>query len=106
MISCRALGTWRWPLARGRITAIDVERNREKRTARLAVAYEFSVGADGPYTGESFWRPQFAEEKGVGIARKRLRLHQEVTVRYRPDDPSVNSLDGGVSRLLKSLRQP
>lgn len=97
---------WRWPLAHGQITAIDIERNREKRTARLAVAYEFSVGTDGPYTGESFWRPQFAEERRVGVARKKLHLHQEVTIRDRPDDPSMNSLRGGVSSLLKAATQP
>lgn len=97
------LFSWRWPLAEGAVTAVDVERNREKKTARLAVAYEFSVGEDGPYTGESFWTPAFAQERSVAAARRKLRPHQRVTVRYRPDDPSVNTLVGGVTKLLKSI---
>ncbi len=52
------LWSWRWPVAEGEVTAVDIERMRHDRnsdTARLAVAYEFSVGDDGPYTGECFW---------------------------------------------------
>jgi hypothetical protein len=97
------LWSWRWPVASGKVTAFDVERNREKQTARLALAYEFSIGIDGPYTGECFWQPAFSSERRVAMARRILRLHQSVQVRYRPDDPSVNTLDGGVGKLLKSI---
>jgi hypothetical protein len=41
------LWSWRWPLAEGEVTAVDIERMRHDRnseTARIAVAYEFSVG--------------------------------------------------------------
>ena len=33
-------------------------------------------------------------------ARKKVRRNQKVRVRYRPDDPSVNAIDGGVAGLL------
>jgi hypothetical protein len=85
-----------WPQARGEITAIDVERVRHSRgsdTLRLAVTYKFSLGSDGPYTGESFWQPPFLTNKRVAGARHKLRLRQSVNVRYRSDDPSVNRLD-------------
>jgi hypothetical protein len=92
-----------WPMAEGEITAVDVERVRHSRggdTLRLAVAYKFSVGDDGPYTGESFWRPAFFVNRRVAAARHKLHLSQAVRVHYRPDDPSVNALDRGVWRLL------
>jgi Protein of unknown function (DUF3592) len=92
----------RWPVVMGQVTAVDVQRNREKQTAKLAVAYEFSLGNDGPYSGEIFWQPAFSSERRVTEARRRIRLRQPVRVRYRPDDPSVNTLEGGVSRFLKS----
>ena len=62
----------------------------------MAVAYKFSIGNDGPYTGESFWKPAFFSKKRVLAARRNIRVHQQVIVRYRPDDPSVNKLDGRV----------
>jgi hypothetical protein len=46
--------SWRWPASGGRVTAVDVERIRHSRgrdTLRLAIAYEFSLGDDGPYPG-------------------------------------------------------
>jgi len=36
------LWSWRWPVTEGEVTAVGGD------TARLAVAYEFSVGDDGP----------------------------------------------------------
>lgn len=98
------LWAWCWPVAHGQITAVDIERIRRDHTyeARLAVAYEFSVGDDGPYTGESFWKPMFFSVKRVAAARRRIRIRGRVTVRFRPDDPSVNTIDGGVKALLKS----
>jgi hypothetical protein len=95
--------SWRWPVADGEITAVDIERNRDSdggETVRLAVAYKFSLGDDGPYTGESFWTPTYAQKTRVARARRRFRLRQKVRVRYRPDDPSVNRLSGGVKGQL------
>jgi hypothetical protein len=103
--SISLLWSWRWPVAEGEITAADVVRNREKHTAMLDLAYEFFVGDDGPYTGTYVWRPAFAQERAVADAKRRLRLHQPVRVRYRPGDPSINTLDGSMRRLLKSLAE-
>src|SRR5712672_107593 len=103
------LWSWRWPLANGEITAVDVERVRDSRgrhEARLAVAYEFSVGDDGPYTGECFWTPAFFSLKRVASARRKIRIRRRVSVRYRQDDPSVNTLDHGVRGLLKAAGAP
>jgi len=85
-----------WPTVDGTTTAVDVERIPHARgpdSLRLAVAYQFSIGGDGPYTGESLWHPVFCEIRRVRAAKRKLRVHQHVLVRYRPDDPSVNRLD-------------
>jgi hypothetical protein len=37
----------------------------------------------------------------MSSARKKLHKRSPVRVRYRRDDPSVNTLDGGVARLLR-----
>ena len=103
------LWSWRWPLANGEVTAVDVERIKDSRgryQARLPVAYEFSVGDDGPYTGECFCRPAFFSLKRVASARRKIRIRRRVSVRYRPDDPSVNTLDHGVRGLLKVVGAP
>ena len=89
----------RWPKSEGEITAVEAERvrhNRREEMLRLAIAYKFSVGEDGPYTGESFWSPNFFVKKRIIAARRKFRLRQRVTVRYRSDDPSVNKLDSSV----------
>jgi len=93
------LWSWTWPTVDGNITEVLVERirhNRNPDTFRLSVTYEFSVGTDGPYTGESFWAPTFCRKRRVTAARHTIRRHQRVPVRYRPDDPSVNRLDRSV----------
>jgi hypothetical protein len=98
------LWSWRWPVAEGEVTAVDIERMRHDRnsdTARLAVAYEFSVGDDGPYTGECFWVPAFCSVRRIASARRKPHIRDPLRVRYRPGDPSVNTLDGGVARLLR-----
>lgn len=60
------LWSWRWPEAKGEITAVDVEKpKRRNGSLRLAVAYKFSVNGDGPYTGESFWTPALATKRRV-----------------------------------------
>jgi hypothetical protein len=103
------LWSWRWPVAEGEVTEVISERvGRNRDQARLAVAYEFSVSTDGPYTGECFWTPAFFQVRRVASARKKIRRFAGVRVRYRPDDPSVNRLDGGVAKLLKEsdLRRP
>jgi hypothetical protein len=94
-----------WPVADGMVTEVVSERlGRDQERIRLAVAYEFSIGDDGPYTGESFWTPAFCQLRRVADARKRIRKRQRIQVRYRSSDPSVNTLNGGVRRLLKNLR--
>jgi hypothetical protein len=100
------LWSWSWPCADGKITEVLGEKmqNDSKKRARLAVAYEFCVRADGPYTGECFWTPFVFSLSRVAKARRRVRRNQRVRVRYRPDDPSVNTLDGGVASLLKRQR--
>lgn len=91
------LWCWRWPIAEGEVTEVILERIRYRTsnsdTIRLAIAYEFSVSSDGPYTGESFWRPVFPSMKRLQHAKGKFRRHQQVLVRYRSDDPSVNTLD-------------
>ncbi len=93
-----------WPVAEGVVTEVISERlGRDQQRIRLAVAYEFSIGEDGPYTGEAFWTPAFCQKRRLADARRRIRRRRKVTVRYRPSDPSVNTLDGGIPRLLKAL---
>ena len=97
------LWSWRWPLADGTVTEVLVERirhNRGRDSFRLSVTYKFSVGDDGPYTGESFWTPAFCVNKRVVAARRKIRSGQPVRVRYRQDDPSINRLDHSVWREL------
>ena len=91
--------SWRWPSAAGRITAVETERLHHYRrgdTYQLAVAYEFTIGSDGPYTGESFWEPFLFNKRRALAARHRFHVNQLVTIRYRSDDPSVNRLDRSV----------
>lgn len=99
--SLSLLWSSRWPEAIGEITAIDIERiehTRGRDTLRLAIAYKFSVGDDGPYTGEAFWEPSFFSNRRVPEARHKVHMHQQVLVHYRPDDPSVNKLDSRIFR--------
>jgi hypothetical protein len=88
--------SWRWPEIPGEVTAVDVVRTVDSEgvvTFRLAIAYKFCIGADGPYTGESFWTPTLSPKKRVFSARDSVHVRQQVIVRYRPDDPSVNKID-------------
>jgi hypothetical protein len=98
------LGAWRWPVAQGAITEVEVERiqHSDGESWRLSVTYKFSVGADGPYTGESFWQPTFSWNAmgKLRSARRELHIGHPVQVRYRADDPSINKLDGGVRKML------
>jgi hypothetical protein len=93
------LWSWRLPETPGEVTAVDVDRVQDSdgvETFRLAVAYKFSIGNDGPYTGESFWQPTVSSKKRIFSARDRIGVNQKVNVHYRPDDPSVNKLDRSV----------
>jgi hypothetical protein len=97
------LWSWRWPTATGEVTEALAERlqhGNQGNTFRLAVAYEFSLAEDGPYTGESFWTPAFCQKRRVISARRKFRRHQKVYVRYRPNDASINKLDRSVWRGL------
>ena len=97
------LWSWSWPTVDGEVTEVIVERIRHSRnpdTLRLSVTYEFSIGSDGPYTGESFWAPAFCRKRRVVASRHKMHTHKRVLVRYRKDDPSVNRLDWSVWREL------
>jgi hypothetical protein len=86
--------SWRWPTSKGEVIAVDIEPLAQRRYGpdiRLAVAYRFSLGDDGPYTREFFWEPN--SSANVLAAKDNLRVGQSVMVRYRRDDPSVNTLD-------------
>jgi hypothetical protein len=93
----------RWPTVSGEVTEILAERlshGNKGDTLRLSVAYKFSVGSDGPYTGEDFWRPIFCTVRRVRGARRKIHVRQRVLIRYRADDPSVNTLHPQVWRNL------
>ena len=88
---------WRWPTVEGVITAADLIYGRYPA---IVIVYEFSVGEDGPYTGQSrspFW---FGSTNVNGI-NKQLAAGERVLVRYRPNQPSVNKLDSSVWRDLE-----
>ena len=58
--------SWKWPSVQGTITEVLIERlhpTSGNERCRLSVTYEFSVGADGPYTGEDFWNPYFFSKR-------------------------------------------
>jgi len=74
----------RWPEAEGTITRAYLDPHER---GGLTVAYEFSIGEDGPYTGES----QCADVVDID----RFKIGQTVLVRYRKDDPTVNKIDPG-----------
>lgn len=94
----------RWPVANGEITLVDVEQTKNHEY-RLSVAYKFSLGDDGPYTGEGFWTPAISWHglQKVERAQAALQIGQRIEVRYRPDDPSVNKVNGGVRRLVQTI---
>jgi hypothetical protein len=98
------VGAFRWPVATGEITAVEIERVGQNRDRpRLSVAYEFSVGEDGPYTGECFWEPMFSltATRSIRTALHKLRLKQPIEIRYRADDPSVNTGNSGLREILR-----
>jgi hypothetical protein len=76
--------SWRWPRTEGVVTAVHLGVAGRDGPQAL-VTYEFSLGDDGPYTGESPW---FGDEVFLNSL-----VGQTVVVRYRKDDPSVNRVD-------------
>ncbi len=94
--------SWRWPTVNGQVTSAEIERirhsNRRNDTLRLSVTYGFSIGGDGPYSGEDFWTPTFTigSVKRIKNAKRKFRAGEHVLIRYRSDDPSVNRLDRSV----------
>jgi len=79
----------RWPKVEGKITAVDICPGTEPD---VVIVYEFSVGDDGPYTGESSPPYSFDGTTVMDIERT-LSVGKSVWIRYRLDDPSVNKLD-------------
>lgn len=86
--------SWRWPRAEGVVTAVEIEAIGRGRQ-RLALAYEFSLEGDGPYTGESFWTPWSGSGELIDL-NKRICVGQAVEIRYRRGDPSVSRVDPSV----------
>ncbi len=88
---------WQWPRVKGEVTAVRMLGG----SGRLPIEYRFSLG-DGSYIGEAgppFW--------SVGTAainiHERFPIGHGVTVRYRWDNPSVNTLDHSVWQDLEGL---
>jgi hypothetical protein len=98
--------SWGWPRAEGVITAVDFRPTplNIEGTAQLqlAVMYEFWLGNDGPYTGESTWPTLLPEGNTISVDKK-LRVGQAVAIRYRRDDPSVNKLDRSAWQAFESF---
>ncbi len=78
---------WRLVTTEGTITGVEIDRV----SGRVLIYYRFSVGDDGPYTGVHF-------AEGFPLPRvKDLNVGQTITVRYRRDDPSLNTPDRDLS---------
>jgi hypothetical protein len=96
---------WRWPKVNGELTAVHIRymelSNNDANSLRVILEYKFSLGEDGPYTGETSWSPLFALD--VTEFQEKMKVGQAVTVRYRKDDPSVNKLDRSVFRDFAAL---
>ena len=88
-----------WPTAEGMITAVGAKAVREGYM--LVVEYKFSVGNDGPYTGESDCPIEYVGD--LTHFNDNLRVGRPVTVRYRRDNPSVNKVDRSMWTDLDSL---
>jgi hypothetical protein len=88
-----------WPEAIGEITDVGTARVRTRYGyfLQLIVSYKFSIGDDGPYTGEDYWQAYpFGSNRQVIRARQRFRTGDLVVVRYRKADPSTNKIDRSV----------
>lgn len=103
--SISLLWSWNWPVATAEITEILIETvnpGERGEYRRISVTYKFWAGNDGPYSGEGFWKPMFSfnEVDKLKNAKRTLRANRQVTVRYRPSDPSVNRIDSSSWRNL------
>ena len=66
----------------------------------VVVTYGFSLSDDGPYTGESYAPSWFGGTDVISISKK-LAVGQKVMIRYRPDRPSLNTIDRSVWKDLE-----
>jgi hypothetical protein len=103
--SISLLFSWNWPVATGEITEILIEtvnQGEGNEYRRISVTYKFWAGNDGPYSGEGFWKPTFTynEVEKLKNAKRALRAKRQVTVRYRPSDPSISKIDASSWRGL------
>jgi hypothetical protein len=87
---------WRWPKIDGEITAVRILGG----SGRLLLEYRFLL-EDGSYIGEA-GRPWSASMAAVNVS-ERFPIGQPVAVRYRRDNPSVNTLDRSVWQDLEAL---
>lgn len=85
----------RWPCVEGEITAVRM------LGGRLLVEYGFSV-EDRSYIGEADCPSWSVGTEAIDI-HEQFPVGQSVTVRYRPDNPSVNKLDRSVWQDLEGL---
>jgi hypothetical protein len=79
-----------WPIAEGSITRVYVDPY--ERGFYLRVAYEFSIGTDGPYTGESSCPTWFGGTDVMDI-NESFKIGSVVPIRYKATNPSVNKID-------------
>ena len=79
-----------WPEAEGVITAGGV-RAADRDGYYLVVEYKFSVGDDGPYTGES--KCPLAYVGDATQLNEKVHVGEPITIRYRRDNLSVNKLE-------------
>jgi Protein of unknown function (DUF3592) len=87
----------RWPSVEGEITAVRILGG----SGRLLVEYSFSL-EDRSYIGEGGCPSWSVGTAAVNIHEK-FPIGQSVTIRYRPDNPSVNKLDRSVWQDLEGL---
>src|SRR5262245_53554421 len=85
-----------WPTVEARITAVNFRYEEG-----LFVLYEFSIGDDGPYTGESRFLRRSSND-AVDM-REKWKVGQPIGGRYGRDDPSVNRMDPGRLRDFDNL---
>ena len=87
------LFSWRWPSCAGVIVSVDTQAGPVSRYGGglvLVIGYEFSTN-HANYSGEYFWEP--GSPATVLAAGDQFKIGQKVSVRFRPDDPDVSTLD-------------
>lgn len=82
--------SWRWPRAEGVVTTVRVAPYRSG--LKIVLEYKFSVDEQGPYAGESEAPSWFGGTEMLNV-NKAFQIGQSVTIRYRRDDPSINTID-------------